>query len=465
MIYTYPCELIPDEEGGLIATFPDVPEATTGGNDRAETLRIAEDALAIALAGYVHNRWDIPFPSEPVDYQVLVPVPAVVAAKLALYTAMRSQRTTKVELARRLGVSESAVRKLTNPDHRSHMSQVRKALRAVDRNINVEVTAGEGEKVNRDFSDYFQEFVGTLFCDLGCRMENQPPIKGRRFDYLATTPDGGSLYIEATVLKPRQFSEPRPTEEDVCRKLDEICRVPYLYWFWASAELYQYISKKQLEPIKRWIERLSTQRLKPQSAYFSFPSGTSPRDVEAPSRVWEVEIDAVPRSEDKRGNPGPLLAGFGRGGGIDSVTPLINKARTKVRQHKYVEKPVVLAMNNMADFPLERMDMSVALFGSEQNSETGVSRITPLSDTLRQRSIWGRQENSTISGILMFRRLRPGSIRLASVCLYENPWARYPVPRWLTKVLPHAYVEEQHGFQYLHWPPDDLLSSILNLSI
>ncbi len=32
---------------------------------------------------------------------------------------MRAQRITKVELAGRLGVSESAVRKLINPDHRS----------------------------------------------------------------------------------------------------------------------------------------------------------------------------------------------------------------------------------------------------------------------------------------------------------------------------------------------------------
>ena len=55
--------------------------------------------------------------------------------------AMRAQRITKVELADRLGVSESVVRKLTNPDHRSHMSQVQKALRAVGRNIKIEVTA------------------------------------------------------------------------------------------------------------------------------------------------------------------------------------------------------------------------------------------------------------------------------------------------------------------------------------
>ncbi len=141
MIYAYPCLLTPDEDGGLVVTFPDVPEAITGGGDRAAALAMAEDALATALAGYVHEKWDIPAPSAAADGQVSVPVPTVVAAKLALYTAMRAQRITKVELADRLGVSESAVRKLTNPDHRSHMSQVQKALRAVGHSLKVEVTA------------------------------------------------------------------------------------------------------------------------------------------------------------------------------------------------------------------------------------------------------------------------------------------------------------------------------------
>ena len=49
MIYAYPCQLTADEEdGGLVATFPDVPEAITGGRDRAEALAMAEDALATA---------------------------------------------------------------------------------------------------------------------------------------------------------------------------------------------------------------------------------------------------------------------------------------------------------------------------------------------------------------------------------------------------------------------------------
>ena len=135
MIYAYPCELTPDEDGGLVVTFPDVPEAITGGRDRSEALLMAEDALATALAGYVHEKWDIPTPSQAVDGPEIVAVPAVVAAKLALYSAMRDQRITKVEIARRLGISESAVRKLTDPDHRSHISQVQKALRVVGRGL------------------------------------------------------------------------------------------------------------------------------------------------------------------------------------------------------------------------------------------------------------------------------------------------------------------------------------------
>ena len=131
MIYAYPCDLAPDADGELVVSFADVPEAITGGADRFEALSMAEDALAAALAGYVHGKRDIPAPSAVVDGQELVAVPSVVAAKLALYSTMRAQRITKAELARRLGVSESAVRKLTNLDHRSHIDQVQEALQAV----------------------------------------------------------------------------------------------------------------------------------------------------------------------------------------------------------------------------------------------------------------------------------------------------------------------------------------------
>ena len=139
MLYEYPCILKHYEDGEFVVTFPDVPEAITGARDWAETLALAEDALSVALAGYVHMGWDIPTPSAPAPGQVMVAVYPVVAAKLALYTVMREQGITKVALGDLLGVSEAAVRKLVNPDHRSHIGQVEKALKLLGCSLSLSV--------------------------------------------------------------------------------------------------------------------------------------------------------------------------------------------------------------------------------------------------------------------------------------------------------------------------------------
>ena len=138
MRYAYPCVLTPEEEGGYSVSFPNVPEALTCGDDRDEALAMAEDALAVALGACVQCREDIPVPAPPEPGQEVVAVPLVVAAKLALYSAMREQGLSKVGLARLMGLSEGAVRKLLNPGHRSHIRQVEKALRKVGRRLVVE---------------------------------------------------------------------------------------------------------------------------------------------------------------------------------------------------------------------------------------------------------------------------------------------------------------------------------------
>lgn len=66
-------------------------------------------------------------------------LPPLVAAKLALYEAMRAQRITRTELARRLGLQENAVRRLLDLDHRSHIDQVDRALAALGKRLEVRV--------------------------------------------------------------------------------------------------------------------------------------------------------------------------------------------------------------------------------------------------------------------------------------------------------------------------------------
>ena len=140
MQYAYPCNLIPDyEEGeGFIVTFPDVPGAITGAQTREESLLLAEDALVAMLAVYVQQQREIPTPSPVADDQELVALPPIAAAKLALYTAMREQGITGDALAVRLNLSDSAIRKLLDPDCFSHISQIMKALRTVGRSLVIE---------------------------------------------------------------------------------------------------------------------------------------------------------------------------------------------------------------------------------------------------------------------------------------------------------------------------------------
>jgi antitoxin HicB len=71
----FPAHLRTSQGGEVIVRFRDVPEAITGGNSREEALRLAPDALAVALAGYVERKRNFPRPSSLQDDEVLI-VPA-----------------------------------------------------------------------------------------------------------------------------------------------------------------------------------------------------------------------------------------------------------------------------------------------------------------------------------------------------------------------------------------------------
>ena len=145
MRYAYPCTITFDEEekkatgrDAYLISFPDVYGANTGGWSKEEALGMAEDCLAAALGMYMSSHEDIPSPSPLSRGQELIAVPTIVAAKLALYTAMREQGITNAALANKLRMSEGAVRRLVNPEYRSHIGQVERALRSVGHTLVVE---------------------------------------------------------------------------------------------------------------------------------------------------------------------------------------------------------------------------------------------------------------------------------------------------------------------------------------
>ncbi len=64
-----------------------------------------------------------------------MPIPALTAAKAALYLALRQAGITKTELAQRLECDEKEVRRLLDPRHPSKLPRIQAALTALGKQI------------------------------------------------------------------------------------------------------------------------------------------------------------------------------------------------------------------------------------------------------------------------------------------------------------------------------------------
>ena len=141
MRFTYPARLHRTGTDEIVVSFRDLPECLTSGADEAEALFEAADALEEAIAGRMNRADVIPAPSPRRAGEHLVAVPAETAAKAALWVALRESGTSRIALAARLGIDEKAVRRMLDPRHRSSANRIHRALRALGRDLVVEIRA------------------------------------------------------------------------------------------------------------------------------------------------------------------------------------------------------------------------------------------------------------------------------------------------------------------------------------
>lgn len=136
-MYRYPVEITPDDNDTVMITFPDVPEAVTFGDDEADALARAPDALETALAGYIEDRRDIPSPSTAQGRPV-VDLTLLATLKLEAYMAMRARQWRKADLARALGVNPRQIDRLLDLHHATPVSQLEAAFYACGKRIVIE---------------------------------------------------------------------------------------------------------------------------------------------------------------------------------------------------------------------------------------------------------------------------------------------------------------------------------------
>ena len=137
--FSYPAKFSGEDRGAFTVTFPDLPEAITSGRNLQDALVQAADCLGCALGGRIVDGMEIPAPSKPRKDCRMVEVPLDLAPKVALYMAMRERKVNNSQLARRLGVSETVIRRMLNPRHDSKPEKIQAALETLGKRILVAV--------------------------------------------------------------------------------------------------------------------------------------------------------------------------------------------------------------------------------------------------------------------------------------------------------------------------------------
>ena len=131
--WAYPARIEDQGVDGFLVTFPDVPEAITGGDTLADARANAADALEEAILAYMAMGRAIPPPRAARKGEQLIVLDPVTAARAILAQAMATDHVTNVALAKRLGKSEGAVRRLTDGATGVKIDTVLEALEAVGR--------------------------------------------------------------------------------------------------------------------------------------------------------------------------------------------------------------------------------------------------------------------------------------------------------------------------------------------
>jgi antitoxin HicB len=138
MSQSYPIKLESDDNETLLVTCPALPEVTTFGEDEAEAINHARDAIEEAIAARMAHGREVPEPKG--KRGVLVALPMQTSLKVELYRLLKRENITRAELMRRLNWKRESVDRLFRLDHATRLEQFDAAFRALGRQVEISIS-------------------------------------------------------------------------------------------------------------------------------------------------------------------------------------------------------------------------------------------------------------------------------------------------------------------------------------
>jgi hypothetical protein len=290
----------------------------------------------------------------------------------------------------------------------------------------------EGRFRSRDDSQYrssfFELLLHELLLQLSCNVEPHPQVEGtaNRPDFLARPTAGTPFYLEAAVVSDESDEETaaRSRINDIYDVLDRLDSANFFVGIEISGLP---ASTPPARQIRAFLERklASVDADKITSIWKTEGFDAVPRWPFSDTN-WQIEFYPIPKKPEARGKPGvrPLGAFMSSPQWIDSVSSLRRTLLEKAHRYGELALPYVIAVDDLAEFPMHSDEVCDALFQKGDGLWMGSSgpRYTRVSAVIISRvEAWG--------------------IAHAPVCLYHNPWARIPYDSCLTN-LPQARLQK-----------------------
>ncbi len=270
---------------------------------------------------------------------------------------------------------------------------------------------------------FFELFLHEFLLASGCKPEIHTSRDGqtRTPDFDVSSATGAEFLTEAVVVTDKPNAE-RSREKLQGQILDMLNSLSSPYISFAISELV--VKSSQLPSLRNLKEFVMSQ-------------------IAAASDGTEFLRDATWKYEDKRVKlvvrpifhneetwssnvrSGPVKV---RWGGPE--TAIAAKLKKKATWYGKIEKPFVIAVNIVSEWTNSLESVTGTLLGIPEELILQAEGVSAMQEHLDSESFWykdGVPQHRTVSAVLA-TRMFPWSVLRASVRLYHNPHARYPLP-------------------------------------
>ena len=114
-----------------VVAVRNVPQIVTSGYTYAEAQELAKNALVCLIQSYMKRGLPLPVAGDAEQGDIAINLPAPLAAKMVIYSAWLDAKISKTELAKRMGRSETEIRRLLDPKYGTKIDQLAEAAKAL----------------------------------------------------------------------------------------------------------------------------------------------------------------------------------------------------------------------------------------------------------------------------------------------------------------------------------------------